>query len=131
MEIGPLLRAPLSTAYALLGFIHQGPLHGCIRIYRRLTDTRRNSRQLWRIKQSHLYALLSGWKACCERMGMLAHHAIISFDDDRAQAFDRWLAEPVTIPRRNASGFYIVVLLCEMGMGNGRPSPDSATTKHV
>ena len=55
--MSPLLRAPLSTAYALLGFVRHEPMHG-YQIYRRLSDTP-ELKAVWRMKQSHLYALLS------------------------------------------------------------------------
>lgn len=109
--MSPLLRAPLSTAYALLGFVHQGPLHG-YEIYRRLTDTP-ELQAVWRIKQSHLYALLSR----LEGEGLL--RAELEIQDTRpprkvyhltttgAQAFDRWLAEPVTIPREMRLDFML------------------------
>jgi DNA-binding PadR family transcriptional regulator len=54
--MSPLIRLPLTIEYALLGFLHGGPLHG-YEIHRRLAD-RAGLGRVWRLKQSHLYALL-------------------------------------------------------------------------
>ncbi len=55
--MSPLLRLPLTIEYALLAFLHGGPLHG-YEIHRRLAD-RAGLGRVWRLKQSHLYALLA------------------------------------------------------------------------
>ena len=59
--MSPLLRLPLTIEYALLGFLHGGPLHG-YEINRRLAD-RAGLGRVWRLKQSHLYALLARLEA--------------------------------------------------------------------
>jgi PadR family transcriptional regulator, regulatory protein AphA len=48
---------PLTIEHALLGFLHQQPLHG-YELYRRLIDPA-GIWLIWRIKQSQLYALLT------------------------------------------------------------------------
>lgn len=109
--MSPLLKTPLSTAYALLGFVRHEPLHG-YEIYRRLTDTPQ-LKVVWRMKQSRLYALLSR----LEEEGLL--QAEREMQDTRpprkvyhltaagAQAFDQWLLEPVTIPREMRLDFML------------------------
>lgn len=118
--MSPLLRAPLSTAYALLGFVHHEPLHG-YEIYRRLIDTP-ELKAVWRMKQSRLYALLSR----LEEEGLL--QAEMQIQDTHpprkvyhltaagAQAFDRWLIEPVTLPREMRLDFMLKLYFAlEMG----------------
>jgi DNA-binding PadR family transcriptional regulator len=108
--MSPLLRAPLSTAYALLGFVRHEPMHG-YQIYRRLSDTP-ELKAVWRMKQSHLYALLSRM----EEEGLLEAKREIQDARPRkvyhlttagAQTFDRWLIEPVTIPREMRLDFML------------------------
>ncbi len=55
--MSPMIRQPLTVELALLGFLREGPLHG-YEIHRRLSDPA-GLGEVWRLKQSHLYALLS------------------------------------------------------------------------
>lgn len=55
--MSPMIRQPLTVELALLGFLREGALHG-YEIHRRLSDTA-GLGEVWRLKQSHLYALLS------------------------------------------------------------------------
>jgi DNA-binding PadR family transcriptional regulator len=55
--MSPLVRLPLTIELALLGFLREGALHG-YEIHRRLADPL-GLGQVWRLKQSHLYALLA------------------------------------------------------------------------
>lgn len=101
--MSPLLRTPLSTEHALLGFVRHEPLHG-YEIHRRLTETA-ELRMVWRMKQSRLYALL----ARLEDDGLL--EAILEPQDNRPprkvfhitpagkDAYNRWLTQPVKLPR--------------------------------
>ncbi|MBP6017365.1 MAG: helix-turn-helix transcriptional regulator [Candidatus Promineofilum sp.] len=101
--MSPLLRAPISTAHALLGLVRHEPLHG-YQIYRRLTDTP-ELQAVWRMKQSHLYALLSRMEeealleAKLETQGTRPPRKVYHLTTAGAQAFDQWLIEPVAIPR--------------------------------
>jgi len=51
-----MTRLPLTTEYALLGFLREGPMHG-YQIHRRLSDPA-GIGLVWRLKRSQLYALL-------------------------------------------------------------------------
>jgi DNA-binding PadR family transcriptional regulator len=55
--MSPLLQSPLTIEHALLGFLRQSPMHG-YEIYQRMSDAN-GLGTVWRIKQSHLYALLT------------------------------------------------------------------------
>jgi PadR family transcriptional regulator AphA len=55
--MSPMIRQPLTVELALLGFLREGPLHG-YEIHRRLSDPA-GLGEVWRLKQSHLYALLT------------------------------------------------------------------------
>lgn len=59
--MSPMIRQPLSTELALLGFLRQRPMHG-YEIYQRLTDPA-GLWVIWRMKQSQLYALLDRLEA--------------------------------------------------------------------
>jgi DNA-binding PadR family transcriptional regulator len=52
-----MVRLPLTVELALLGFLREGPLHG-YEIHRRMSDPA-GLGLVWRLKQSHLYALLT------------------------------------------------------------------------
>lgn len=55
--MSPRARLPLTVEHALLGFLRPGPLHG-YELHRRLADPA-GLGQVWRLKQAHLYGLLS------------------------------------------------------------------------
>ena len=55
--MSPMVKTPLTTEHALLGFLHQQPLHG-YEIHRRLTDSKRLGR-VWWLPQNKLYAVLN------------------------------------------------------------------------
>jgi len=52
-----MIRIPLTVELALLGFLREGSLHG-YEIHRRLSDPA-GLGLVWKLKQSHLYALLA------------------------------------------------------------------------
>ena len=52
----PRKKNPLSMEYILLGFVTQGPIHG-YDLHKKIGE-RQGIGLIWRIKQSHLYALL-------------------------------------------------------------------------
>jgi PadR family transcriptional regulator AphA len=55
--MSPMIRLPLTVELALLGFLIDGPLHG-YEIHRRLSEPT-GLGLVWKLKQSHLYALLT------------------------------------------------------------------------
>lgn len=55
--MSPLLQSPLTIEHALLGFLRQSPMHG-YEIHQRMSDAN-GLGAVWRVKQSHLYALLT------------------------------------------------------------------------
>ncbi len=101
--MSPLLQSPLSVELALLGFVRFEPLHG-YELYRRLTETP-ELKMVWRMKQSRLYALL----ARLEDEGLLAatlepqdrrpSRKVYSLTPAGERAFQRWLTQPVQLPR--------------------------------
>lgn len=94
----------LTIEYALLGFVYEQPTHG-YEIYQQLLDTR-GLWQVWRMKQSQLYALL----AKLEDEGYLLTtlqpqearppRKIYSLTAAGRSAFQQWLATPVTHGRQ-------------------------------
>ncbi len=54
--MSPLVRQPLTVEHALLGFLHERPMHG-YEIYQRLAGLA-GLGLAWQVKQSHLYAML-------------------------------------------------------------------------
>ena len=59
--MSPLLRQPLTVELALLGFLHQQPMHG-YEIHQHLAGLA-GLGLVWQVKQSHLYALLDKLEA--------------------------------------------------------------------
>ena len=95
---------PLSTEYALLGFLRRQPMHG-YEIHQQLSDAT-GLGLVWRLKQSQLYALL----AKLEREGYVT--TTIEYQDARPprkmfelseagrQAFLDWVQRPVPQGRK-------------------------------
>lgn len=54
--MSPMVKLPLTTEYALLGFLRQQPMHG-YEIHRRLSESE-GLGLVWHVKQNQLYALL-------------------------------------------------------------------------
>jgi len=54
--MSPLLRQPLTVEHALLGFLHERPMHG-YEIHQHLAGLA-GLGLVWQVKQSHLYAML-------------------------------------------------------------------------
>jgi len=101
--MSPLLQIPLSTEYALLGFMREEPLHG-YEINRRLVETP-ELRLVWRVKQSRLYALLARLEeeglldATLEPQDGRPPRKVYHLTPEGARAYDRWLTQPVQLPR--------------------------------
>jgi DNA-binding PadR family transcriptional regulator len=100
----PRVNLPLSTEYALLGFLRRQPMHG-YEIHQQLSDAT-GLGLVWRLKQSQLYALL----AKLEREGYVI--TTIEYQDARPprkmfeltevgrQAFQKWVRRPVPQGRK-------------------------------
>lgn len=94
----------LTVEYALLGFLYERPTHG-YEIYQRLSDPQ-GLWQVWRMKQSQLYALLTK----LEDEGYLATtlqpqearppRKVYSLTASGRLAFEDWLLLPVTHGRQ-------------------------------
>src|SRR4051812_40584710 len=56
MSMSPMVRLPLTTEHALLGFLRQQPMYG-YEIHQQLSESA-GLGLVWRLKQSQLYALL-------------------------------------------------------------------------
>ena len=109
---------PLTIEYALLGLVHDEPLHG-YEINRRLSETP-ELRLVWRVKQSRLYALL----ARLEDEGLL--DATLEPQDGRPprkvyhltsagrRAFGRWLTQPVQLPREMRLEFMLKLYFAQI-----------------
>jgi PadR family transcriptional regulator AphA len=95
----PRKKNPFSMEYILLGFVAQGPIHG-YDLHKKIGD-RQGIGLIWRIKQSHLYALLDN----LEKEGLLVSRTL-SGDAFQARKefqitamgrrnFEAWLTSPV------------------------------------
>lgn len=118
--MSPLVRLPLTVEYALLGFLHGGPLHG-YEIHRRLAD-RAGLGRVWRLKQSHLYALL----ARLEGEGLIASRRepqaarptrrVFALTEAGRQALADWVQSPVARGREVRLDF-MAKLYCARAFG--------------
>jgi DNA-binding PadR family transcriptional regulator len=109
--MSPNIRHSLSIEHALLGFLRQGPLHG-YQIYQ-LISTPGGLSQVWRIKQSQLYALL----ARLDETGFI--HGTLQIQESRParrmyaltpegeSAYQEWLVSPVSVPRQIRQEFLV------------------------
>jgi DNA-binding PadR family transcriptional regulator len=100
----PRVNIPLSTEFALLGFLRRRPMYG-YEIHQQLSGST-GLGLVWRLKQSQLYALLSK----LEREGYVA--TTIEYQDARPprkmfelteagrQAFQDWVQRPVAQGRK-------------------------------
>lgn len=100
---------PLTIEHALLGFVHEQPTHG-YEIYQQLSAPT-GLWQVWRMKQSQLYALLNK----LEDAGYLTTtlqpqearppRKIYALTPAGSAAFHRWLTSPVTNGRQMRTEF--------------------------
>jgi len=94
----------LTVEYALLGFVYEQPTHG-YDIYQQLSDSR-GLWQVWRMKQSQLYALLTKLEDDGYLVTTLQPQAtrpprkIYSLTAVGRKTFEQWLATPVTHGRQ-------------------------------
>ncbi len=97
--MSPLVASPLTVELALLGFLRQQPMYP-YEIYQTLSRAQELGR-VWRLKQSHLYALLArleeeGYIATTtEPQGTRPPRKVMSLTPEGRAAFDRWLLSPV------------------------------------
>jgi PadR family transcriptional regulator AphA len=97
--MSPLLRQPLTVEHALLGFLHQRPMHG-YEIHRHMVDPA-GLGLVWQVKQSHLYAMLDklevdGYIAGTEEaQDMRPPRRVFRLTSAGRKAFRDWLSRPV------------------------------------
>lgn len=90
---------PLSTEFALLGFLRQQPMHG-YEIHQRLSDTT-GLGLVWRLKQSQLYALLAKLEreeyvtTTLEYQDARPPRKIFELTEAGRRAFLEWIQQPV------------------------------------
>jgi len=95
----PRKKNPLSMEYILLGFVAQGPIHG-YDLYKKMGD-QQGIGLIWRIKPSHLYALLDK----LEKDGLLVSRTLpgdafparkeFQITELGRKNFEVWLTSPV------------------------------------
>ena len=96
--------ALLTIEHALLGFVYERPLHG-YEIYRQLSAPA-GLWQVWRLKQSQLYALLTKLEeahyltATLQPQDARPPRKIYALSEAGCMAFDNWLKTPVTHGRQ-------------------------------
>lgn len=94
----------LTIEYALLGFVYEQPTHG-YEIYQQLSDPR-GLWQVWRMKQSQLYALLTKLEdegylvTTLQPQEARPPRKVYSLTAVGRTAFEQWLATPVTHGRQ-------------------------------
>src|SRR4051794_24017606 len=97
--MSPMVKAPLTMEYALLGFLRDEPMHA-YEMYQKLHEAEALG-LVWRIKQSQLYALL----ARLEEIGYLTTvtapqetrpaRKMMSMSPEGREAFETWRETPV------------------------------------
>lgn len=102
------MRTPASTTFTiehtLLGFVHERPMHG-YEIYQQLSAPT-GLWQVWRLKQSQLYALLTRLEdenylaATLQPQDARPPRKIYSLTETGQAAFQAWLTTPVTHGRQ-------------------------------
>jgi PadR family transcriptional regulator AphA len=98
--VSPLIRQPLTVEHALLGFLHDKPMHG-YEIYQRVVALA-GLGLVWQVKQSHLYAMLDklegdGYIAGRQQaQDMRPPRRIFRLTSAGRNAFREWLSRPVS-----------------------------------
>lgn len=96
--------AIIGIEYALLGFVYERPIHG-YELYQQLSAPA-GLWQVWRLKQSHLYALLArlveqGYlTATVQVQETRPSRKVYTLSDEGRAAFWRWLHDPVAHGRQ-------------------------------
>jgi len=102
--MSPNVRHSLSIELALLGFLRQGPLHG-YQIHQQLSGPSGLS-QVWRLKQSQLYALLARLDEAGYISGTLQAQEsrparrVYSLTPRGEAVYLEWVRSPVSVPRQ-------------------------------
>jgi DNA-binding PadR family transcriptional regulator len=97
--MSPMIKLPLATEHALLGLLRQEPMHP-YEMHQQLQQAKALG-LVWRLKQSHLYALLSrleeaGYiESTLEVQGSRPPRKIMRLTPSGALAFETWLVTPV------------------------------------
>lgn len=95
----PTIKQPLTVELALLGLVREQPMHP-YEMHQRLLQ-REALGFLWRLKQSHLYALLARLEAdgylehSLEPQGARPPRKLLRITPQGQAVFARWLREPV------------------------------------
>jgi DNA-binding PadR family transcriptional regulator len=99
-----MVSQPLTTEYALLGFLRQQPMHG-YEIHQQLSDPT-GLGLVWRLKQSRLYALLAKLEdrdyvtTTVEPQENRPPRKVFELTESGQQAFLDWVQRPVERGRR-------------------------------
>jgi DNA-binding PadR family transcriptional regulator len=102
--MSPNIRHSLSIEHGLLGFLRQGPQHG-YQIYQQLSGSSGLS-QVWRLKQSQVYALLARLDEAGYIRGTLQTQEsrparrVYALTPEGERAYLGWLTSPVSVPRQ-------------------------------
>lgn len=97
--MSPMIRLPLTTEHALLGFLRRRPMHG-YEIHQQLSDPA-GLGLVWRMKQSQLYALLAKLEregyvvATLEPQEPRPPRKVFHLTEQGCAAFEVWLTSPV------------------------------------
>jgi len=102
--MSPRVTLPLTTEYALLGFLRQRPMHG-YEIYQQLSDPT-GLGLVWRLKQSRLYALLGKLEeqgyvsTTLEPQESRPPRKVFELTDLGREAYLTWIQSPVERGRK-------------------------------
>jgi PadR family transcriptional regulator, regulatory protein AphA len=97
--MSPMVKVPLTLEHALLGFLWHRPMHA-YEMHQSLAGAGELG-QVWRLKQSQLYALLArleeeGYVTAVARpQGMRPPRRVMSLTPEGEAAFQGWLVTPV------------------------------------
>ena len=119
--MSPMIRLPLTTELALLGFLNEQPMYG-YEIHQRMSDPS-GLGQVWQLKQSQLYALMGK----LEEEGFLSSELqmqetrparkVFQLTPTGSQVFLNWLHSPVEHSRDMRLDFLVKVYFLR-GQGN-------------
>ncbi|MFN8499436.1 MAG: PadR family transcriptional regulator [Anaerolineae bacterium] len=98
--MSPMVKQPLTTEHALLGFLRDGPIHG-YQLYQQLTAAR-DLGLVWRLKEPQLYRLLSRLEEAGYVEAVYAPQTsrparrLLHLTDAGRDAFEAWVRAPVS-----------------------------------
>lgn len=107
--MSPMVRRSLAIEHALLGFLHQGPIHG-YQLHQQLCDPA-GLKQIWYLKQAQLYALLGKLEeagyltASVQQQETRPARRVFQITRTGQEAFQNWLYSPVLRPRQMRQEF--------------------------